>query len=324
MADSELLATVRRPLSPDTQIEIRASRSEYQIVQDILEEEGVQYPRLQYDGARKVAIVSAAPTPLHGEMVGQLLRKITRAVDKTPGLHENIKDGLSIANDMRNTEDTGDTSTTRNWDGALRYLTEEETGPSHTLMIAVEVGLAQTHACLRAAISFSVCALRCRVGIAMCITEGNRGTRPSPKYYTTPEEKKAAVQEAEHVLRSQRRAYPFGPLKIGEDTWFGKITSVVLETYRLEDETSPPDTLLDPTQSFTIVHDGRFVGGEVPSNLAEITLGDCIPTHILSGNNIEATPVNFFHRDWFERSFCSAMVQTAMERIKDKYQVQRV
>ncbi|KAK9244184.1 hypothetical protein V1506DRAFT_554858 [Lipomyces tetrasporus] len=316
MADFELFATVRRPLSPDTQIEIRASRSEYQIVQDILEEEAVQYPRLQYDGARKVAIVSAAPTPLHGEMVGQLLSKIYGEVTTSPGLNTNIRSGLSVANDMRNTEDTGDTSTTRNWDGALRYLTEEETGPSHTLMIAVES--------LRAAISFSVCAPRCRVGIAMCITEGNRGTPSSPKYYTAPKEKRAAVREAEHVLRSQLRAYPFGPLKIAEDTWFGKITSVVLETYRLEDETSPQDTLLDPTQSFTIVDNGRFVGGEVPSNLAEITLGDCIPTHILSGNNIEATAVNFFHRDWFERSFCSAMFQTAMERIKDKYQVQRV
>ncbi|KAJ8096518.1 hypothetical protein POJ06DRAFT_287420 [Lipomyces tetrasporus] len=309
MADSELFATVRRPLSPDTQIEIRASRSEYQIVQDILEEEDVQYPRLQYDGARKVAIVSAAPTPLHGEMVGQLLSKIYGEVMTSPLLNANIRSGLSVANDMRNTEDTGDTSTTRNWDGALRYLTEEETGPSHILMIAIEVGLAQTHASLRAAISFSV---------------WNHGTGPSPKYYTAPEEKRAAVQEAEHVIRSQLRAYPFGPLKIAEDTWFGKITSVVLETYRLEDETQSPDTLLDPTQSFTIVDDGRFVGGEVPSNLAEITLGDCIPTHILSGNNIEATAVNFFHRDWFERSFCSAMFQTAIERIKDKCQVQRV
>ncbi|ODQ76052.1 hypothetical protein LIPSTDRAFT_121351 [Lipomyces starkeyi NRRL Y-11557] len=27
-----------------------------------------------------------------------------------------------------------------------------------------------------------------------------------------------------------------------------------------------------------------------------------IQTHILSGNNIEACPVNFFHQDWFEDS----------------------
>ncbi|KAK9317845.1 hypothetical protein V1522DRAFT_409072 [Lipomyces starkeyi] len=324
MENSALLNTARRPLSPDAQIEIPASRSEYERVEENIEEEDAKYPRLQYDGIRKVAIVSAVPSPLHGEMVGQLLRKISRAVDRTPGLDENITDLLSIATDMKNVEDIGDTSTTRNWDGALRYLTREESGSSHILMIAVEVGFAQTYASLRAAISFSACALRCRVGIAMCINEGERANRPSQKYYATAEEKRAAIQDVEHVLRSQLQANPFGPLTVGNDTWFGKVTTVVLETYRLQDDTPPPDTILSPTHSYTIVDDGGFVGGQVPANLAEITLRDCIPTHILSGNNIEATPVNFLHHDWFEDSFSSAMLETAMVRVKEKYIVQRV
>ncbi|KAJ8103592.1 hypothetical protein POJ06DRAFT_284428 [Lipomyces tetrasporus] len=297
MEHLELLDTVRRPLSPDSQIEIPASRSES--VQEILEEEGAKFPRLQYDGVRKVAIVSAAPSPLHGVMI----------VDKTPRLDENIKDRLSSAHDYRNTKDTGDIPTTRNWDGALQYRTAE----GLTLMVAVEVGLTQSHASLRAAISFSVCALRCRVGIAMCISQGVCGKRPPTKYYATLEEKMAAIQEVERVLRPQLRANSFGPLKIGADTGFGKVTTVVLETYRLEDETSQPDTLLNPTQSFTIVDDGRFVGGEVPANLEELILGDCIPTHILGGNNIAATPVNFFHQDWFEESFRSAMSKGMMQ-----------
>ncbi|KAK9372095.1 uncharacterized protein V1513DRAFT_453387 [Lipomyces chichibuensis] len=326
MENSELLNAVRRPLSPDSEIEIPASRSEFVRVVEILEEEGVKYPRRQYDGVRQAAIVSAAPSPLHGEMVGQLLNQISRAVDRTPGLNEDIKDRVSIATDISNTTDTGAMPTTRDWDGAIRYLTtEEETGPSHMLMIAVEVVFAQTYASLRAAISYSVCALRCRVGIAMCINEGDRGKRPSSKYYATIEEKRAAIQDVERALRSQLQTNPFGPLKVGNDTWFGKVEKVVLETYRLQNEaTPPPDTLLDPTRSFTIVDDGGFVGGQVPANLAEITLSDCIPTHLISGNNIEAIPVNFFHQDWFENSFRSSMLETAMNRVKKKCKVQHV
>ncbi|ODQ73287.1 hypothetical protein LIPSTDRAFT_71664 [Lipomyces starkeyi NRRL Y-11557] len=70
-----------------------------------------------------MAIVSAAPSPLHGDMLGQLLGRIYRLVDRTPGIDQNVKDGISISSDRRNTRDTGDTSTTRNWDGALVYLT---------------------------------------------------------------------------------------------------------------------------------------------------------------------------------------------------------
>ncbi|KAK9329554.1 hypothetical protein V1520DRAFT_363428 [Lipomyces starkeyi] len=306
MAHSELLATVRRSLSPDTHIEVRATRSEYERVQEILDEEDAKFPTLQYDGFRKVAIVEAAPSPLHGDM---------DARDRP-----NIKDGISISNDRRNTRDTGDTSTTRNWDGALTYLTRE----GGTLMVAVEVGLSQTYGSLRAAISFSVCALRCRVGIAMFINEGDRVTVPTVRYYDTRKEKLSAIREIEHDLDSQLQVNPFGPLRIGEETWFGKVTKVVLETYRPEDETTPPESLLDPKQSFTIVENGRFVGGEVPPNLADITIGDCIPTHILTGNNIEATPANFFQQDWFENTFRFAMLATAMERVRDKSKVQHV
>ncbi|KAK9326920.1 hypothetical protein V1520DRAFT_350211, partial [Lipomyces starkeyi] len=63
-----------------------------------------------------------------------------------------------------------------------------------TTVVCVDVGLSQTYESLRAAISISVCALRCRVGIAMSINEGD------------------------HLLSGN--------------------------------ETSPPETLLDPKQSF--------------------------------------------------------------------------
>ncbi|KAK9311168.1 hypothetical protein V1522DRAFT_439057 [Lipomyces starkeyi] len=227
MENSELLNTVRRsPLSPDTQIEVQASRSEFARVGEILEEEGAKYPRLH---------------PLHGERVGQLLNQISRAVERTPGLNEDIKDRLSIATDIRNTRDNGATPTTRNWDGP----------------------------------------------------HGDRGKRPSSKYYATIEEKRAAIQ----------------------------VANVVLETYRLQDEATPPDTLLNPTRSFTIVDGGGFVGGQVPADLAEITLGDCIPTHVINGNNIEAIPVNFFHQNWFESSFALPCWKQ-MERVEDKCKVQ--
>ncbi|KAK9243134.1 hypothetical protein V1506DRAFT_407207 [Lipomyces tetrasporus] len=47
MEHFELLDTVRRPLSPDSQIEIPASRSES--VQEILEEEGAKYDHIVID-----------------------------------------------------------------------------------------------------------------------------------------------------------------------------------------------------------------------------------------------------------------------------------
>ncbi|KAK9373788.1 uncharacterized protein V1513DRAFT_459459 [Lipomyces chichibuensis] len=319
MAHSELLEIVRRPLSPDTHLEVPATRSEYERVQEILEGEDAKFPTLQYDGFRKVVIIFAAPSPLHGDMVGQVLSKISDQVKLMPGMDANIKGCLFSSSDRRNTRITGDTSTTRTWDGALVYQTDE----GKTLMVAVEVGVSQTYESLRAAISFSVCALRCRVGIAMCINEGDRGTAPTIRYYATLEEERAAIGEIEHDLDSQLQAHPFGPLRIAEDIWFGEVTSVVFETYRLEDNSSPPETLLNPTQSFTIVENGRFVGGEVPPNLAEITLGDCIPTHVLSSNNIEVTPVNFFRQDWFEQTFRFSMLETAMGRVVDKSRVQR-
>ncbi|KAK9481965.1 hypothetical protein V1527DRAFT_501638 [Lipomyces starkeyi] len=305
MAQSELLATVRRPLSPDTNIEVKATRSEYDRVQQILEEEDAKFPTLQYDGFRKVAIVSAAPGPLHGDMVG---------------IDQNVKYGISISSDRANIRDTGGTSTTRNWDGALVYITRD----SKALMVAVEVGVSQTYESLRAAISFSVCALRCRVGIVMSINEGDSGAAPTIRCYDTREEKLAAIRQIEHDLNSQLQTNPFGPLRIGEDTWFGKVTKVVLETYRLEDGTANPETLLNPKRSFTIVENGQFVGDEVPQDLADITVGDCIPTHILTGNNIEATPVNFFQQEWFENTFRRSMLETAMQRVEDKSKVQLV
>ncbi|KAK9426910.1 hypothetical protein V1505DRAFT_115745 [Lipomyces doorenjongii] len=155
----------------------------------------------------------------------------------------------------------------------------------------------------------------------MSVNEGDRGTAPTIRYYDSREEKLATIREIEHDLDSQLQTNPFGPLRIGEEIWFGKVKKVVLEIYRLEDETYPPEALLDPKRSFTIVENGRWAGDEGPPNLAEITIGDCIPTHILTGNNIEATPVNFFQQDWFESTFRCSMLKTAMERVRDKSKV---
>ncbi|KAK9323073.1 hypothetical protein V1517DRAFT_321421 [Lipomyces orientalis] len=283
----------------------------------MLEEENMKYPRLQYDAWRNVAIIVAAPSPLHGYMVGHLMTRINNAVNSMQGLDSNITDGLYISSDMSNTTYAGVTSTTRNWDGALHYLTDE----GYILMVAVEVGISQTYESLRAAISYSVCALHCRVGITMCINEGNRGTRAPIQYYSTAQERDAAILQAERQLRTALRNNPYGPLIADGFIWYGRINRVVVETFRQEVDTCSPDTLLEPRQSFAIVEAGQFVGGNVPSNLAELQLSDCIPTHILSGNTIAATPVNFFSQEWFERSFCHSMLKTALQRIKVRSEV---
>ncbi|KAK9312866.1 hypothetical protein V1522DRAFT_269960 [Lipomyces starkeyi] len=55
------------------------------------------------------------------------------------------------------------------------------------LVVAVEIGVSQAYESLRAAISFSVCALRCRVGITMCINKRVRGTAPVASCYELEE-----------------------------------------------------------------------------------------------------------------------------------------
>ncbi|KAK9359705.1 hypothetical protein V1504DRAFT_457329 [Lipomyces starkeyi] len=117
MEQSELLAAVRRPLSPDTLIEVQASREEYDHVLDMLEGENIKYvytnylnygrifdkyrfPRIQYDGTRQVAIVVAAPGPVHGQMVESLIGSISDAVATMPDIDANIKHRLSGASSI--------------------------------------------------------------------------------------------------------------------------------------------------------------------------------------------------------------------------------
>ncbi|KAK9364286.1 hypothetical protein V1504DRAFT_19485 [Lipomyces starkeyi] len=230
MDDSELLAAVRRRLSPDTQIEVPATISEFLRVQEILEKEVAEFPRLEYDGDRKVAIAVAAPSPFHGEMVGCLTGRILSTVNGLPGLDANIKDRIYLSSERSNLTSSGGTFITRNWDGAIRYRSLE----GHTKMIAVEVGFSQTYESLRAAISYSVCALRCSLGIAMCINEGNRGETAPTQYYSTTQEKDAAIEQAERDMKAQVRSNPYGPLILNGFTWFGRVSKVILVQPKME------------------------------------------------------------------------------------------
>ncbi|KAK9481758.1 hypothetical protein V1527DRAFT_416349 [Lipomyces starkeyi] len=307
---TDLLEIVRRPLSLDARLEVQASWEEYKRVQGILEKEESKYPRLWYDGARNVAIVVAPPSALHANMGGELLATIIREVGRQQGISSEIRDRVTLATEMDNTRGR----TTRGWDGAIQYRERARA----TWMIAVEVGVSQSYESLRAAISWSVCALHCRLGIAMCILEQRRRATPDPRDYSSIEEENAAVDEAEEDFRRQLTERPYGPLIRDGVTWFGRVQKVILETYRIPDEGFLPETLLQPSRSFTIVEDGEFVGGDVPPNLREVVLGDCIPDHVLTEEAIVDTPVNFFRRDWFEELFWDGMVRTAGSRMRPR------
>ncbi|KAK9240098.1 hypothetical protein V1525DRAFT_424005 [Lipomyces kononenkoae] len=185
---------------------------------------------------------------------------------------------------------------TRGWDGALRY----RQGNRSTLMIAVEVGVSQADESLRAAISWSVCALHSPLGIATSIREGGRVKMPEMLYYPSVQAADDAFHDAEEEFRRQLTKSPYGSLVRDLVTWYGRVRQVILETYRSPDESTVPETLLKPSQSFVIVEDGEFVGDQVPPNLREVVLGDCIPSHILSGEEIYGTSVCFFRREWFD------------------------
>ncbi|KAK9246186.1 hypothetical protein V1506DRAFT_536103 [Lipomyces tetrasporus] len=265
MEHSELLDIFRRPLSPDTRLEVPASRAEYERVEEILEREESKYPQLWYDSMRSVAIVVAAPTPLHAAMASGLSSSIFREVLLNSGISLEIASGLNNEYDSETTMN----NTTRASDGALLYWE----GDRATLMIAVEVAVSQSYDSMRAAISWSVCALRCSLGLAMCIREGTRGRRPSRRFYASFEEANAAVDEARQDFYHQLNQHPYGPLERDGVTWFGRVRLVVLETFRRQDEHCTPETLLEPSQSF--VRD-KFIRDCISyTSLTNIPLDSC-------------------------------------------------
>ncbi|KAK9365513.1 hypothetical protein V1509DRAFT_374638 [Lipomyces kononenkoae] len=310
----ELMNVVRRSLSPDAQVEVPVSWEAYEEVKDILEGDNEKYPRLWYDSARSMAIVVAPPSDLHGSMASELASRIRDEVTRIHGLHADMTAGLSTRSDIESSRPTRHGLTTRAWDTALVY-TE---GDRRTIMIAIEVGVSQSYTSLRAAISWWMCGFGCRLGLglAMSISEGpRRNRRRQTQHYLSFEEAEATVTELEDELRNQRAQFPYGPLVINGVTWFGQVQNVVLETYRAPGDDVPRETILEPTNSFNIVNEGQFVGVSVTPNLQEVVLRDCIPDHIIRIHGIEAIPVNFFHREWFERQFGNAMIENAVNRI---------
>ncbi|KAK9350470.1 hypothetical protein V1523DRAFT_429017 [Lipomyces doorenjongii] len=327
MEQFDLMSAVRRPLSPDAKIGVPATWDEYERAQELLDTEGSKYHTA-------IAIIVAAPTPLHGAMVGELVGSLANSCNEIllrGGISEDIRRRVSQANDVTKHRRAGRGLTIRAWDGALRYLDHDDQEMS--LMVAFEVAVSQSYRSMQEAISWSVCALHCRLGIAMCLNEGPRGAMPDVQYYANEEEAAAAIQQATDELRIQLRRSPFGPLVRNGVTWFGTLEKVVIETFRCEDANCPSGTVLDPTRSFVsdklatkgsaanrmqvVIMDGQSSGEVIPPNLGEVVLGDCIPSHILSGHEILATPIGFFQKSWVEANIRSAILETAVERIEN-------
>ncbi|KAK9318601.1 hypothetical protein V1524DRAFT_467598 [Lipomyces starkeyi] len=254
MEQSNLMSVVTRPLSPDAKIEVPATWSEYEYTQEYLDTEGSKFPRLWYDGSCQHATVVAAPSPLH-----------SHEVMRRGGIIENIQEGLTVSSSTTNCADAEDGLTIREWDGAISYVVDDE----RTIMVAFEVGVSQTYKNLPASHLM-----------------GNRGERPKVQYYASEQEARAAIQRARDEIRRQLRHNLLGPLVWNGVMLFGKLQKVVIETFRNEDPDCPPETSLEPSRSFVIVRDGRFSEQDVPPNLNDIVLGDCVPSHILSGSEI--------------------------------------
>ncbi|KAK9481738.1 hypothetical protein V1527DRAFT_502407, partial [Lipomyces starkeyi] len=83
--------------------------------------------------------------------------RIVHEVLLNSGISSEIASGLVTEPDSETTMN----NTTRASDSALQYLE----GDRATLIIAVEVPVSQSYDSMRAAISWSVCALRCRLGL---------------------------------------------------------------------------------------------------------------------------------------------------------------
>ncbi|KAK9491786.1 hypothetical protein V1508DRAFT_405298 [Lipomyces doorenjongii] len=272
---------VRRPLSPDAKIEVPRTWAEYKYAQEYLDNEGnnLRFPRLWSDSAGKLATVVAAPTPLHSDIVAELMGHLTDSCNDVMhlvGISETIREGVTRSNDTTMRTDTRDGLTIREWDAAISYAFNDD----ETLMVAFEV----------APISWCGCALH-------SVWE-DRGEWPSIRPYACEQELNATIQQARDELRLQLRQHPFGPLK-----WNNYV--VVIETFRNEDPNCPPGALLEPTQSFVVVRDGRFSGEDVPPFKR-----DC-------------TRRLFFRRSWFEAKIRNAILRTAVQRVGEKHRMVR-
>ncbi|KAK9327744.1 hypothetical protein V1520DRAFT_371815 [Lipomyces starkeyi] len=190
MEQSNLMCAVTQPPSPDTRIEVSTTWAEYEYAQDPYLApltHAFGFPRLWYDSTQKIATVVAAPTPLHSDMVGELMGHLLTACNNAMGrggISETIRDCLTQSSDTANCIDGDDGLTIKEWDGALSYVADGE----RTLMVAFVVCVSQMYYSLRAAISWFVCALHCRLGIAMHISEGEHGERPKVQYYARKQE----------------------------------------------------------------------------------------------------------------------------------------
>ncbi|KAK9311176.1 hypothetical protein V1524DRAFT_473440 [Lipomyces starkeyi] len=223
MEHSNLLEVVRGMLSPDTRLEVPASREDYERVNEILGNEEARNPQRWYDSMKNVAIVEAPPTPLPSGITGALLTSIYAKVIMNSGISPEITRNLRSDSGSRSMVYTSRGLTTRASDGAF--------GSSC---------VSKSYDSLRAAIS--------------C-----RAATPRMRYYASIEKANAAVGEAEEDFNHQLTQRPYGPLVRYGVTWFGRVRHVVLESYRYRqrDEESMPETLLEPSQSFTLVENGE-------------------------------------------------------------------
>ncbi|KAK9482676.1 hypothetical protein V1527DRAFT_515621 [Lipomyces starkeyi] len=126
-----LMSVMRRQLSPDVTIEVPPSWDEYQRAQELLDLQGNKSPLLRYDGKRQffIAIVVAAPTPLHGD--------IGYGSKWNRGIHK-----ISTRSHGR---------MVREWDGAIHYLYDGDLRN----MIAIEVAVSQSIKSLQEVISWT-------------------------------------------------------------------------------------------------------------------------------------------------------------------------
>ncbi|KAK9358952.1 hypothetical protein V1504DRAFT_441739 [Lipomyces starkeyi] len=291
---ADIAGLAPEPSPTNRTVEVPATREEYDQVCEVIESEEMKHPQLLYDSARRVAIVVAAPSPLHSGMASELMVQIRDEVRQ--GLDSAVSRGISTSTYETGTQATSHGLTTRAWDIALSYTDNDD---NDMLMIAIEVGVSQSCESLRAAIS--------------C-----RGEKPTIRYYDSVSDIDDAMEQIRRKFRDHLTQNPYGPLVNDGVTWFGRVGSVVLQTFRCPDEYCAKETLLEPTQSFTLVRRGAFVGLDIPANLDELVLGDCIPSHVLSDRQIETRPVNFFSRDWFEAKFRTFMLRYALQRVRAK------
>ncbi|KAK9236432.1 hypothetical protein V1525DRAFT_444409 [Lipomyces kononenkoae] len=182
--------------------------------------------------------------------------------------------------------------------------------------IALEVGFSQSYPSLHRATLWWIEQKKATVAVLLCLTEVDKSSGEVRREFGTTEELDAEIEAIGREFYRQRREHPriLAPLEYNGYKWFGRLSDAFFETYR---ET---DSGVLKSEPVYLVKDGVDVTDAIPTDLT-VTVGDFVPHGWVSDDHVRRIAVNFLHSQTFMEGLSNAMVETAINRVEDAFEV---